>query len=137
MCILLLFFGKFPSYSRYCIHQIRQWTQQKIFIISNDKNISKITNQFDNIILVDDSSLGEYNGENHQFRKTFFLEKFMEKYNEIEVFNLELDNLIYFNPEEYNSLFFNRELSYSDGLLFIRDLEAISSFNKKVIEYSK
>lgn len=165
MCILLIYIGNLPSYTRYCIHQIRQWSDEEIIIITNDKVANIYTDSFDKIKVIFsdelmDVNIGLLETKKHRFSivekifdrrhlfyysclRTFLMENFMKKYQMTNVFHMEIDNLIYFDPKTYRDIFTRKEIAFivkqngqaSAGLFFATDWKSLSKFNNKILEY--
>lgn len=164
--VVLVYVGLIPSYMHHCIQQIRTWSSCPIYIISDDANkLTDLKSTYLNIVPVNsnelnDSNIDELNKKKYRFHihdglelrrelfylsclRTFLVENFMKKYNIKNVFHLELDNLIYFNPDDYSNLCSSNRLCImlekqnrgSMGICFIRDWNSIRHYNHITLLY--
>jgi len=165
MNIALSFVGKLPDYTVYCIHQIRIFYQGEIYLITNDLNsryldFIKIYNV--HIINYDDVIHKEFNEtidkNRHKFmivegltgREELFIrsfERFFILYNLMvqknleNCFFMEIDNLIYDDPNKWLEEFSKNRLCYllnnynhcSAGVMYIKNSSALLAF----IDYLK
>lgn len=167
MFIALSFIGKLPKYIIYCIFQIRIFFKGEVYLIINDLNseyLNKITKYNIKIIKYEDvisHELNEVISKNyHKFKieyglkgreelfirsieRFFLLHNLMKNNNLIHCLFLELDNLIYYNPEDLLVEFEKFELCYmfdnydrcSSGLMFVRDFKSLEGFLKYNIDF--
>lgn len=164
--IVLVYVGSIPSYIHHCIQQIRIWSSRPIYIISDDANkLIDLQSTYFNIVPIKSdelkgSNIDELNKKKYRFLihdglelrrelfylsclRTFLLENFMKKYNVNNVFHLELDNLIYFNPDDYSHLCSSNRLCImlekqsrgSLGICFVRDWKSIRHYNHVTLLY--
>jgi len=166
ICIVLVYVGSIPSYIHHCIQQIRVWSSSTIYIISNDfTSLLDIQSTYINIVTINSdeltgSNIDELNKKKNRFfihesleqrkelfylscLRTFLVENFMKKYNINNVFHLEIDNLIYFDPEDYSHMFLKNRFCImlekrnrgSIGICFIRDWKSIRHYNHMALIY--
>ena len=164
--IVLIYLGKVPTYTRSCVQQIKTWAPEtKIyFITDNLQNAKDILNDYD-INYVDSSSLkstmiqdieakrGKFSvcnwvqNREHLFYfsmlRFYLLEEWMRQTGIQDVFHLEVDNLIYYDPNEFIKQFRTRGVSYlyedaSRGcasVFYARDVDAMQHMNKTILTY--
>lgn len=150
MNIVMSFIGILPEYIIYCIYQIRIYTDIPIFLIHSDYSsniINTINYKFKNIFFI---KYHEINNENlntlefykknfaiinglksqnrehlfyRSFERTYLLHNFMDKYNIENVLFLEIDNLIYDDP---NNWFNNTNLIDFDCAFMIDNVNRAS-----------
>jgi hypothetical protein len=167
MIICLVYIGKVPSYVRECVQQIKEWSDLKLYFITNDiesckellydyevNYINPDELQGENIIQLEEkrkyfSLCNWVKDREHLFYysmlRLYLIENFMRKYEVSGVFHLEIDNLIYYNPIEFKSIFDTKGISYlyedknrgCASVFYARDLEAIKQMNDKIITYIK
>ena len=165
MIICLVFIGKVPTYIRYCVQQIKDWSSLPLYLITDDVDYSKdLLVDFDiNIInskdlngeLIDELEKQKNNfatsnglpGREHlfyySFLRLFLIENLMKKYNIDSVFHLEIDNLIYYDPAEFEAQFNSKGLSFiyenkgrgSAGIFYARDVESLNHLNTTTLSY--
>ncbi len=165
MIICLIFFGKVPSYTRYCVQQIREWSSLPIYFITNDIEYTKdllfdyeITyvhtdelqsesiNQLEHRKYSFPTSNGLPGREHlfyYSFLRLFLLENFMKKYNINNVFHLEVDNLIYNDPLSFETQFNTKGVSYmyennsraSAAVFYARDADSLNHVNMTTLTY--
>lgn len=165
MIICLVFMGKVPTYIRYCVQQIKYWSSLPLYLITDDVENSKdLLVDFDiNIVNSKDlnseliellekqrndfpTSNGLPGRENlfyYSFLRLFLIENLMKKYNINNVFHLEIDNLIYYDPKEFEDQFNSKGLSFiyentgrgSAGIFYARDVESLNHLNMTTITY--
>lgn len=123
-CIVLSFIGKLPNYILDCIYQIRIYSNVKIYIIIDDHD-SEIVNkikEYDNVEIVDYDNMTDYCNNLKKFKpkirdvpnlkgreKLFYrsFERFyllyclMIKKEEKNVLFMEIDNLLYDDPNNW------------------------------------
>jgi hypothetical protein len=165
MIICLVYIGKVPLYARYCVQQIRYYTQLPIYFITDDiQNASMLLHGFDvkyvNPSELNDKNIEELNTLKKYFSETrwirgreelfftsflrlYLLENFMRKYNINDVFHLEVDNLIYSDPSSFNTIFSKKGISYlyedkgrgCASIFFAKDVESLNHMNNTILEY--
>lgn len=124
--IVLSFIGKLPDYTVDCIHQIRLYTDVKIYIIQNDTSLSLLEaiNKYPNIEFIKYEHLLHYtdNLRHHQnkfavvnglkerrelfyrsFERFYLLYGFMDLNDKSNILFMEIDNLIYDDPKHWIS----------------------------------
>jgi hypothetical protein len=169
MNIILSFIGKLPNYMIDCIHQIRSFSTSSIYIIINDyesQYLSEISKYNVNIINYDDvintSFLNTVNenlnkfciipdlgDRSHLFIRAFerfFLLHNLMKNKELEnCFFMEVDNLIYDDPNNWVEQFSKSELCYmfdsvdrcSSGIMYVKHSSSLDHLLENYIEYIK
>lgn len=169
MFIAFSFVGKLPSYIVECIHQTRLFFQGDIYLIINDLSsdyLSKIEKYNINIVNYEDVKHEDFDvllqetyskffilhgltGREELFIRSierfFLLSNLMKKRNLSDCLFLELDNLIYDNPEKWINSFSKKELSYmifndtsaSSGLMFIKNSNSLDTLLSYFIDYVK
>jgi hypothetical protein len=169
MFIALSFVGKLPSYIIECIQQIRYFYNDEIYLIINDINtlfIDKIKEFNVNIIDYNDVKSDEfynivrlyYNkfpiikqliGREklfiHCFERFFLLYNLMKLKNLEDSFYMEIDNLIYDNPNNWINKFSQNELCYmydndnrfSSGIMYVKKYKSLEIFLNIIIDYIK
>lgn len=165
MIICLIYIGIVPNYVRYCIQQIKNWSSLSIYFITNDiENCKNSLNDYEiNYIHPDelkDKNLEIINEKRKyfglcnwiqgredlfftSFLRLYLLENFMKKYNINNVFHLELDNLIYYDPFSFKTQFESKGISYlyedygrgCASVFYARDVESLKHLNDTIINY--
>lgn len=167
MEIVYVFLGKLPSYTVGAIHQSRSWSDGKITLICDDINSQylSIIKQYNvNVVNVDnykDSNFIETVNTNQSkfciaeklgdrkllfiksFERFFILQKYMEMNNLENILFLELDLLIYFNPQELLPLLSQREatLAYVDkdmvcsAFFYVKSLPILKSITDYFLHF--
>ena len=165
MIICLVFLGKVPTYIRYCVQQIKEWSSLPLYLITDDIDNSKdMLIDYDVNYVHSDELKGDLiqeleiqrkefptsNGlpgrENlfyYSFLRLFLVENLMRKYNIDNVFHLEVDNLIYYDPSEFKTQFNSKGLSFiyensgrgAAGIFYARDVESLHHLNKTTLTY--
>jgi hypothetical protein len=167
MFILLTFVGTLPSYIVECIFQIRIFCQNDIYLITNDLNspfvndISKFDVKmilYDDI--VDDETIQLFQNNKYKFnyvngligreelfmrsQERFFLaHNFLKKFNLTDCFFMEIDNLIYDDPNKWlkhlqknNFAIMNHTMSQcSSGICYIKDKNTLDNYIAYAKEY--
>lgn len=165
MFILLSYIGPLPEYTIYCIHQIRLYCNNDIYLITNDLNshvLNKIKKYNVKIIpyeqILTDETIHIFTKFYDKFlylhgktgAEELFLRSIERFYlahnlmNKCDIDNclfLEIDNLIYDDPNKWTHLLARKPFSLmshannhcSTGICFIRDKHSLINF----IEYSK
>ena len=131
MIICLIFLGKVPSYTLYCVQQIREWSSLPLYFITDDIEYAKELLADYEITYVHPKDLqgglvdelekqkGSFAVSNglvgreqlfyYSFLRLYLLENFMRNYNINNVFHLEVDNLIYYDPATFETQFNTKE----------------------------
>ena len=165
MIVCLIFLGKVPSYTLYCVQQIREWTSLPIYFITDDIDYAKellfdyqITYVHPNELqggLVNEleKQKGSFAYSNglvgreqlfyYSFLRLYLLENFMRNYNINNVFHLEVDNLIYYDPSTFETQFNTKGVCYmyedtarsSAALFYARDVDTLHHLNKVILTY--
>ena len=167
MNIILSFIGTLPNYIVDCIKQIRLYTDNNIYLILNDYNspfLEKIVGY--NVMLckyedVFDNNFGNAmnkNSKNFWYidyaigREQIFirsLERFYLANNLIKLLDLknniflEIDNLIYDNPDNWLINLINHNIAYmahtidhcASGIMYIKDKNSLNKFLEYLTEY--
>lgn len=172
MEIVYVYLGKLPSYIVGAVHQSRMWSKNRITIITDDLSsqyLSLLQQYNINIVNakeLEDTEFLKTVEENKKkfciadkledrkflfirsFERFFYLNNYMEKNNCHNIMFLELDVLIYFNPEDLLPTFSQRETSVSyvtkdflcSGLFYVKSpkiLNELTTFFKEFIETAK
>jgi hypothetical protein len=165
MIICLVYIGKVPSYVRHCVQQLRDWSSLKLYFITNDiENCKELLPSYDITYIHPDELEGDnlnileekrkffslcswVQGREHLFYysmlRLYLIENFMKKYNVQDVFHLEIDNLIYYDPYEFKKQFQTRGISYlyedkergCASVFYARDIDSIKHLNDTIITY--
>lgn len=167
MNIALSFIGKLPAYTVECVHQIRLFTSQKIYLILNDFSSPYIEQlkPYD-VTFVDSTKLDitEFNECIQQnknkfhivhgltgrellfiraFERFFLLQALMKRDNIENVLFMEIDNLIYDNPDKWLSEMSKHELCYmfdnikrcASGIMYIKKWCSLNIFTKESLNF--
>lgn len=169
MNIILSFIGKLPNYIIDCVHQIRCFSKSPIYIIINDDQsqyILKLINYNVNIINYDDvidliflktvdenfnkfliiNGLGD---RSHlfirAFERFFLLHNLMKNKNLENCFFMELDNLIYDDPNNWIDKFSKSELCFmfdnidrcSSGIMYVKQYSSLQKLLDNYMDYIK
>jgi hypothetical protein len=161
MKVVYAFIGKLPPYSIDTLHQLRLFFDGDVYFIVNDYDseyIPILKNTYNvNIIrydMVADSAFNDLiNAKHHKFciikeltgREKLFIHAFerfyllsnlMKVYQLTDILFLELDNLIYNDPETWLEQFKQKDMAYmfdhynraSSGIAYIKNTEILSMF---------
>jgi len=150
----------FFDYINDCITQIKNFNNEKIYLIINNEHNEKIRHK--DVILIDPRTIkksknhlifDETNRLDDKFRDGFwkftterflYIEDLMREHNLENVFHLENDNLIYFNVNKFINIFnknynigaiFDNDQRCIPGFIYIRNIESISKFNSYSTNY--
>ncbi len=168
MNIVLSFIGHLPHYIKDCIFQIRLFYDGKIYLILDDVN-SPICNElintfnvilipYENVFSVEFMNIYNKNIEKFVYLPTlagrtllmmrslerfFLLEKLLNLYKLTDVFFMELDNLIYDNPNNWNNVFSKYELCYmydninrcSSGIMYVKNEFSMQPLTDYILNY--
>lgn len=169
MIICLSFIGSLPKYIVENIHQIRCFYDGEIYLIINDLNsiyIKSIEKYNVNIINYDDvichKFLNIYNNNKHKFcfiggligredlfmrafERFFILNNFLKQNDKKDCLFLELDNLIYDDPNNWIESFSTRDLGYmydnvnrfASGIMYIKDKNSLDGYLNYILEFIK
>jgi len=168
MFIALSFIGKLPEYIVECVHQIRCYFDKDIYLIIDDLNSPHLPIVVDKyrVIIIDYSTVysAEFNnvikvhgqrihichtlkGRELLFMRSlerfFLLDKLMKQHGLDNALFLELDNLIYDNPENWLEKFNKHELCYlydnddrcSSGLMYVRTRHSLDPLINYILSY--
>lgn len=167
MNIVLSFVGILPKYIVDNIHQTRQFYNGDIYlVVSNIKSPYLEDLKKYNVTIVkywdvfshDFSNTYEKNSDKFKIihgltgreelfirsiERFFILQNTMKKYNLENVFFMELDNMIYDDPNNWIPKFSTHDLCYmidnvdrcSSGIMYIKNIESIEPFVKFCMEY--
>ena len=166
MFILLTFVGKLPEYIIQCVQQIRLFCDNDIFLITDDLESPFLVPIRDVIKLIpyqsviDDRCTQLFNNNKAKFHyvkelfgreelfvrslERFFLARnFLHKYKLSNCFFMEIDNLIYDDPNKWLSMFQRCPLAMMNhapdhlatGVCYIRDQSALERFLSFVEEF--
>lgn len=167
MFIALSFIGPLPKYIIECIHQIRCYFDKDIYLITNQLdspyieslikyNIQIIdynhvySQEFNNILDLYRSKICIVNNLKgreelfiRSFERFFLLQNLMKNKNIEDALFLELDNLIYDNPENWLIEFQKNELCYmfdnydrcSSGLMYVKTQNSLTNLLSYILNY--
>jgi hypothetical protein len=167
MFLALSFVGNLPSYIVECIHQCRIYFSGDIYLILNDlTSIYLDSLKKYNIILINyDDVKSEifidlFNKTKHKFcivhgligreelfirtfERFFLIQNLMKQKNLNNCLFLELDNLIYDNPEKWINKFSENELCFmydnvdrcSSGIIYINKYSSLNNFLNVCLDY--
>jgi hypothetical protein len=162
--IVFIFMGKVPIYIRESYVQIRYWTDCPVYLVTDDSESIEFLSDTDiKVVLYKDiknkscevmfehkDSFGIVNGLLNRECLFFYsmvrfiiLEAFMQKYNMKNVFHLEIDNLVFFDPKKYINILFKKPITYlidrfkrgSGGLFLANSAEGLLEFNNTILDY--
>lgn len=169
MNIALSFVGKLPIYTVHCIHQIRIFYEGDIYLIINDLEspFLKMINNY-NVHIIDYATVihQEFNETFYinrekfmiipglhgrtdlfvrSFERFFILYNLMVQKNIENCFFMELDNLIYDDPNKWLEEFSKNRLCYmfnnpdhcSSGIMYIKNSPALLAFIDYLIYFIK
>jgi len=167
MISCLSFVGKLPSYIVESIHQLRTFSSDDIYLIISDihSQYIELIKKY-NVIIIDyqdviDNDFVEIVKPNYHkfefarnltgreelfirsFERFFLLKNLLEKKNLSNCLFLELDNLIYNDPNNWLDEFSKNELCYlydnerrfSSGLMYVKNASALNNFLKLIIDF--
>ena len=167
MEIVYVFIGKLPHYIVETIHQARLFSKNKITLIYDDLTSPLIPalNSFDVTLVnyaqcVDTEFIEAVNtnikkfciaphlGDRRllfirSFERFYVLRKYMEQTGAQNILFLELDVLIYFNPEQFLPILKGRDISFSyvskdnmcSGICYIKNTEILKCLTDSFTEY--
>jgi len=167
MIISYCFIGVLPSYIKETIHQARCFFKGDIYLIINDLNsihLDYIKKYNVNIINYEDvkssifceismkykskfqyipNLLGREELFVRSFERFFVMQNLMKQKNLVDCLFLELDNLIYDDPNKWLACFSNSELCYmfdnidrySSGIIYIKNFQSLSGFLDESLNY--
>lgn len=168
MIIAYAFIGKLPSYAIDTVHQTRLFTKDDIYFITNDSDsdIAKTLSSKYNVKIIpydevqhhDFSSIidihysrfcivdGLKERKNlfiYAFERFFVLLNLMLKYNLSNVFFMEVDNLIYDNPSNWQAQFSKKPMAFmydnanrcASGICYIQTSDMLAKFCNFCLNY--
>ena len=168
MFVALSFVGKLPSYTVECVHQIRNYFRDDIYLILNDfssqfidtlkkydvkfidyedvKSIEflNIVEQYKHKFCIVHNLIGREELFIRSFERFFLISNLMKKNKLVNGLFLELDNLIYDNPQKWFNIF-EKELAYlydnedrfSSGIMLIKDSNSLDKFLLHILNFIK
>jgi len=167
MNIVLSFIGELPVYIKYCLYQIRLFFDGDIYLIIDDLQ-SPIINDIIlyNIKIIPYSGVIskeflEFYGQHKDtivefpqcgtrskllmraFERFFLLHNLMEQHNLINIFFMEIDNLIYDNPNNWSEQFskkgmcymYDNEDRFATGVCYFKNVSYLKSFLDSIYMY--
>lgn len=174
MNIILSFIGKLEEYILHCIYQIRLYYDGKIYLIYDDYNtIYKDRLLKYNIILVNYEDVNKHELDNYinkfcyvsgltgrellfyrSYERMFLASNLIDKYSLEDNLFMEIDNLLYDNPENWIKEFSVKGLAYmsdatytsssgilfhtcSSGIMYIKNKESINHLVVFLLNYVK
>jgi len=167
MNIVLSFIGKLPNYIVDCVHQVRCFTDSPIYIIMNDSNsifVEQLKKYNVNIINYADvihyhfinianqniskfhivHGLGDRKELFLRSLERFFLLHNLMKLKELKnCFFMELDNLIYDDPNNWLEKFSTKQLCYmydnkdrcSSGIMYVKQSSSLTNLLEYFLQY--
>jgi hypothetical protein len=167
MIITLSFVGILPSYIVEVLHQIRCFYSGDIYLIINDLSSSYLTKimkyninivnyndviNFEFLNIVDKNIHKFYIVRNlvgreelfiRSFERFFLLKNLLENKKLTDCFFMELDNLIYDDPNKWIETFSKNELAYmfdnynrfSSGIMYVKNANALNDFEKYILHF--
>jgi hypothetical protein len=167
MISCLSFVGTLPSYIVESIHQLRTFSSDIIYLIISDiySPYIECIKKYDIIIIdynevIDNDFLETVKTNLHKFEivntlkgreeifircfeRFFLLKNLLNKNNLSDCLFLELDNLIYDDPNNWLNQFSSNELCYmydnenrfSSGLMYVKNAKALENFLKLMIDF--
>lgn len=167
MEIVYVFMGKLPSYIVDTVHQARTWSSEKITVICDDvhspylNEIAKykvniqdareyIDTKFYEIVNKDINKfcIVDKLGDRRllfirSFERFFILRNYMVQHNLSNILFLELDMLIYFNPQELLPLFSLKEITLAynqaehvcSAFSYVRSAKILDDMNAYFLDY--
>jgi hypothetical protein len=158
--VLIHLGNHFFDYINDCISQIKKFNDDDIFLIIDECNKNKITDN--NVIIVTTQELPKtknhiefdsHNKLDKNYRNGFwkfaterflYLEDIIEHHKLENVFHLENDNLIFFDTDELVKIFnenydfattFDNDSRAVPGIVYIKNLSSIKDLNKFIITH--
>lgn len=168
MIVAYAFVGTLPSYSIDTVKQMRLFYSGDIYFIINDYSspyVEILVNTYSvKIVMYEEVVHNEFNalinatngriaymsvlkGREklfiHSFERFFLLHNLMQSKNLNNVFFLELDNLVYDNPENWMDGFKNKDMAYlfdnfgrcSTAIAYIKNKEILHKFMESCFAY--
>jgi hypothetical protein len=168
MIVVYCFIGQLPNYSIDTVHQLRLFYSGKIYFIINDY-VSKYVNILEKeynvtIIRYDDIICDEFNKTYDEFKnkfqivtrlvgreklfvysfeRFFLLKNLIKKLELYNIFFMELDNLLYDNPEIWENMFAQKDISFmfdnhercSSGISYIKNIDSITKLCDSFLDF--
>lgn len=163
MNILLSFIGKLPDYTIECIYQIRLYYNGDIYLIYDDYNcifIDKLLKY--NIKLINYEDVNKHELDNYinkftyvnglfgrellfyrSYERMFLANNLIEKLSLKDTIFMEIDNLLYDNPENWIEEFSVKGIAYmphsnescSSGIMYIKDNNSINELTNYLLKF--
>jgi hypothetical protein len=163
--IVLSFIGKLPSYTKECLHQIRLFFNGDIYLIINDyKSIDKyqqynvkiidyeqvkdqiflnISNRFKSKFTVVHGLKGREQLFLRSLERFFLLHNLMKKERLTNCLFMEIDNLIYDDPNKWLINFSKSDIAYmfdnnercSSGIMYVKTYNSLVDFLNLILSY--
>ena len=169
MIIALSFIGILPSYIVEVLHQIRCFYSGDIYLIINDLSSLYLTKiikyninivKYNEVINFEFLNVAEQNKHKfcivtslvgreelfiRSFERFFLLRNLLENKNLTDCFFMELDNLIYDDPNKWIEQFSRHELGYmfdnynrfSSGIMYVKNADALYNFQNYILNFIK
>ena len=165
MFVALSFIGRLPSYVIECTRQIKFFFDGEIYLIIDDVN-SEFISKLSDVNIVNYESVKSYSFDEkvskhrrkfciidglhdrkelfiRSLERFFLLHNLMEKNKLEDCLFLELDNLIYDNPNNWLPEFSKYELTYmfdnfdrcSSGLMYVKSSNSLVNFMNYILNY--
>ena len=163
MNLILSFIGKLPEYIIDCIFQISLYYKGPIYLILDDYNsiyldqikkynvilikyqfINELTNYIPKFVVVDALNDRKFLFF-RAFERMFLVNKLLNDRDLTDNIFMEIDNLIYENPENWIEEFSKKEIAFmineneicSSGIMYIKNKTSMKPILDKMIEYIK
>jgi len=168
MIITYCYIGLLPQYAIDTVHQTRLFYNGDIYFIVSDLHspVIDILREKYNVIIIDYNTVysTEFNMKFEEYRQKFYIvpelkerdklfvyafERFFSLYHLMDqrnldnVFFLELDNLIYDDPRNWETLFNKKDIAYmfdnyerfASGIFYVKNKIALKKLNDSFLHY--
>jgi hypothetical protein len=168
MIVVYSFVGKLPKYAIDTVHQLRLFYDGIVIFIINDYSspfvsilqdkyqvtIVKYTEveceEFDSVINKVGNKIQKIPGLTGRedlflcsFERFFLLKNLMLKFNLENIFFMELDNLVYDNPENWETIFSKKDMSFmydapercSSGISYFKNYLSLNKLNNYFLKF--
>jgi len=169
MIVALSFIGILPSYIVEVLHQIRCFYSGDVYLILNDYSspfLTKITKYNINIVNYEDvinlefldiveknkhkffiveNLVGREELFMRSFERFFLLKNLLQNKSLTDCFFMELDNLIYDDPNKWIEQFSTNDLGYmfdnynrfASGIMYVKNAPALENFENYILHFIK
>lgn len=163
MNILFSFIGKLPDYIIECIYQIRLYYNGDIYLIYDDYNCTFIDKLLEyKIKLINYEHVNKHELDNYKnkftyvhglfgrellfyrsYERMFLANNLIEKLSLKDVLFMEIDNLLYDNPENWIEEFSVKDIAYmpcsnthySSGIMYIKNNNSIKELTNCLLKF--